>query len=53
MHNLTNGGADSEMRRQEVIERRALDWQKAVQIIDKISGCTLMYDATQTGRVKG
>ena len=38
---LTNGAQIQNAVTGEVIERRALDWQKAVQIIDKISGYTL------------
>ena len=49
---LTNGAQIQNAATGEVIERRALDWQKAVQIIDKISGCTLMYDAYADGRGK-
>ena len=49
---LTNGAQIQNAATGEVIERRALDWQRAVQIIDKISGCTLMYDAYADGRGK-
>lgn len=49
---LTNGAQIQNAVTGEVIERRALDWQKAVQIIDKISGYTLMYDTYEDGRGK-
>lgn len=49
---LTNGAQIQNAATGEVIERRILDWQRAVRIIDKVSGYTLMYDAYADGRGK-
>ena len=38
---LTNGAQIQNAVTGEVIERRPLDWEKAVQVIDKIKGYTL------------
>ncbi len=49
---LTNGAQIQNAVTGEVIERRPLDWEKAVQVIDKIKGYTLMYDTYAEGRGK-
>lgn len=49
---LTNGAQIQDVKDGKVIEKRGLDWEKAVQVIDRIKDCTLMYDSYVDGRGK-
>ena len=49
---LTNGACIQDAETGEILERRGLFWEKAMQVIDRIEDFTLMYDCYIEGRGK-